>query len=98
MEPGGRLRAEAFSTYVASGPFILGTPDEYACRKAAAFPEEGGAAILAIEVPDDIISLAVTEYFPLTQGLVQFGEGAGLEELRTAWPDLETEVHLIECP
>jgi hypothetical protein len=35
VEPGG-VRAESFSTYLEQGPFILGAPDEYACRKAAA--------------------------------------------------------------
>ena len=93
VEPGGGPRAEGFSTYLESGPFPLGTPEEYARRKAAVFPNEGGPAILAVDVPDDIIALAVDEvYFPLSQGFVQFDEGAGLEELRAAWSTLEKQV------
>ena len=92
------LGPEGFSTYLAHGPFLFGTPQEYACGKAAAFPNEGGAAILAMDVPDDIIALAVDVYFPLSQGLVQFDAGAGLTELRAAWSTLWTEVRPVECP
>jgi hypothetical protein len=98
IQPGGGTRAENFSTYFERGPFPFGPPEEYACRKAAAFPNEGGAAILAVDVTDDIIALAVDEYFPLSQGLVQFDEGRGLEELRAAWSTLWTEVRPVECP
>jgi hypothetical protein len=72
LEPGGLARAEGFSTCLESGPFPLGMPEQYACSKALAFPDEGGAAILSMDVPDEIVALAVTEYFPLSQGLVQF--------------------------
>jgi hypothetical protein len=61
-----RLGPEGFSTYLEHGPFLFGTLEEYACGKAAAFPDEGGAAILAVDVPDDIIALTVNEYFPLS--------------------------------
>lgn len=88
IEPGGGLRAEGFSTSLEGGPFPLGTPEEYARSKAAAFPNEGGPAILAVDVPEEIIALAVSEFFPLSQGVVQFGDGVGLEELRAAWPTL----------
>src|SRR5262245_13316123 len=91
-EPGGG-RAEAFSTCLESGPFPLGTPEEYARRKAAGFPDEGGPVILAVDVPDEIIALAVDEvYFPLSQGVVQFDEGAGLTELRAAWSTLSKQI------
>src|SRR5438067_11440185 len=76
VEPGGGPRAMGFSTYLESGPFPLGTPGEYARRKAAAFPNEGGPVILAVDVPGDRITLAGDEYFPLSQGVVQFDEGA----------------------
>ena len=89
---------EGFSTYLESGPFLFGTLEEYACGKAAAFPNEGGAAILAVDVSDDIIALTVDEYFPLSQGLVQFDEGAGLEDLRAAWSTLWKEIRPVECP
>jgi hypothetical protein len=99
IEPGGGSRAEGFSTCLQGGPFPLGTPEEYARRKAAAFPDEGGPVILAVDVPDEIIALAVDEvYFPLSQGVVQFDEGAGLEELRAAWPTLPKDIIPVEGP
>jgi hypothetical protein len=98
VEPGGGTRAEGFSTCLESGPFPLGTPEEYAHRKAALFPNEGGPVILAVDVPDDIITLAVDAYFPLSQGVVQFDEGAGLEELRVAWPALPRQIVPVAYP
>jgi hypothetical protein len=92
------LRAEAFSTCLEGGPFPLGAPEEYACHKAALFPQEGGPAILVVDVPDHIIALALDEYFPLSQGVVQFDEGAGLEELRAAWPTLGKEIRSVQRP
>lgn len=97
IEPGGGTRAEGFSTCLEGGPFPLGTPEEYARRKAAAFPSEGGPAILRVDVTDDILASSVDEaYFPLSQGIVQFDEGAGLEELRAAWSSLTKTVLLLE--
>lgn len=98
VEPGNSTRAENFSTYLECGPFPLEPPEKYARDKAALFPDEGGPVILAVDVPDDIIALTVDEYFPLSQGLVQFDEGAGLEELRAAWSTLWKEIRLVECP
>src|SRR5437868_423367 len=91
-------RAE-FTTCLEFGPFPLGTPTEYACRKATVFPHEGGAGIVAVDVPDNIIGLAVDQlYLPLSQGIVQFDEGAGLDELRAMWSTLKKQVYLVECP
>jgi hypothetical protein len=99
VEPGRGARAESFSTVLEGGPFHLGTPEAYACHKAAGFPNEGGAAILAVDVTDDIITLAADPvFFPLSQGIVQFDAGAGLEELRSAWSALAKEIIPVECP
>ena len=99
IEPGGGPRAEGFSTYLEIGPFPFGTPDEYARRKAAGFPNEGGPAILVVDVSDNIVALAVDEvYFPLSQGLVQFDENAGLPELRAAWPALAKQIIPVGSP
>jgi hypothetical protein len=73
----------------------LGTPEEYARRKAALFPNEGGPVTLAVDVPDDILAVAVDPYFPLSQGVVQFDPGAGLEELRAAWSTLWKEIRSV---
>jgi hypothetical protein len=94
VEPGGP-KAEGFSTCLEGGPFPLGTPEEYARRKAALFPNEGGPVTLAIDVPDDIIALAVNPYLPLSQGVVQFDPGAGLEGLRAAWSTLWKEIRSV---
>jgi hypothetical protein len=69
---------------VETGPFLFGTPVGYALGKVAAFPGEGGPVILAVDVPEEIIARALNEWFPLSQGLVQFDTGAGLEELISA--------------
>jgi hypothetical protein len=96
IEPGGGGRAEGFSTCLEGGPFPLGTPQEYALHKAAVFPNEGGPAIFVVDVPDDVLVLAVDEvYFPLSQGVVQFDEGAGLEELRAAWSTLPKHIRAV---
>ena len=98
VEAGHGMKAESFSTCLEQGPLLIGTPEEYACAKAADFPGEGGAAILEGDVPDEIIKLAVNEWFPLSQGLVQFDEGAGLDELIAAWPTLTKQIRPVDCP
>lgn len=96
-ESGGIGGAGSFSTYLEEGPFLFGPPEEYARGKAATFPAEGGPAIIAVDVPMEIINLAARlPYFPLDQGLVQFDQGAGLEELRAAWPQLPKQIRLVE--
>jgi hypothetical protein len=84
-EPGSQAPAGGFSTSVAAGPFYFGTPAEYASGKDQQFANEGGPVILEIDVPDDIVAKAVTPWFPLSQGLVQFDPGCGLEELLSVW-------------
>jgi hypothetical protein len=92
------LGPDGFSTYLESGPFLFGALEEYACGKAAAFPNEGGGAIVAMDVPDDIVRLTVDDYFPLSQGLVQFDAHTGLAALLAVWPRLWREVRLVNCP
>jgi hypothetical protein len=97
VEPGGIIRAEGFSTCLEKGPFPLGSPEVYARHKAAAFANEGGPVILVVNVPDDIIALAVDEvYLPLSQGVVQFDKGAGLEELLAVWQTLAKQIFVLE--
>jgi hypothetical protein len=97
VEPDGSGRAEGFSTYLRQGPFLFGTPEQYARFKAAAFPDEGGPAIIEVDVPDEIIALAANEsYFPLNQGLVQFDAGAGFAELRAGWASFAKRVISVE--
>jgi hypothetical protein len=98
IEPGGGTRAEGFSTCLQSGPFPLGPPEEYARRKAALFENEGGPVILVLEVPDDLIALTDQILFPLSQGVIQFDVGAGLEELCAAWPMLPKQIQEVSGP
>ncbi|CAN5201672.1 hypothetical protein BH10PLA2_BH10PLA2_33420 [soil metagenome] len=84
--------SSGFSMNLESGPFHFGSVEKYARGKAREFTNEGGPVILAVEVPDEIVELAVNEWFPLSQGLVQFDVGAGLEELVVAWPSLAKEI------
>jgi hypothetical protein len=95
QEPGGRASDDGFSMNLEAGPFLFGAVEEYARGKAREFPDEGGPVILAVDVPDDIVRKAASDWFPLAQGLVQFDIGAGLEELLSAWPTLATEIRSV---
>jgi hypothetical protein len=48
--------------------------------------------MVEVEVPDEIVACAVSAWFPLSQGVVQFDVGAGLIELREAWPLLSKRI------
>lgn len=97
-EPGGAAGDDGFSMCVVAGPFPFGSPADYARGKDHEFPGEGGPAILEVDVADGIVALAVSEGFPLSQGLVQFDAGAGLEELLAAWPGLSKLVRPLGTP
>jgi hypothetical protein len=95
QEPGGQAWEDGFSMNVESGPFLFGSPADFARGKARQFPDEGGPAILAVDVPDDIVQRAVNDWFPLSQGLIQFDPAAGLEELVAAWAGLAKEIRSV---
>lgn len=95
QEPGGQAWDDGFSMNMEAGPFLFGRPEDYARGKARQFPEEGGPVILMVDVPDEIIQKAANDWFPLSQGLVQFDSGAGLEELIAAWPILSKEIRSV---
>ena len=94
IEPGGTSRAESFCTCVNGAAFTtLGHPSDYARSKSAGFQDEGGPVMIIVDVPGDVVAKAVDEvYLPLSQGVVQFDEGAGLEELRLIWPTLRKKI------
>lgn len=97
-EPGGRHLppAEAFSTCFTDGrPCRQGTAETYARGKAANFPNEGGPAILEVEVPAWIVDILLND--PLQAAFANSGEarfepGFGLEELLAEWPNLTKRV------
>ena len=97
IEPGGRECAEGFWACLAFGPFdCSGRPEQYAVGKDRAAVEEGrdegGPAILIFDVPDDVVELAVDDWFPLSQGFVQFDRGIPLTALRGRWKNLKRRV------
>lgn len=95
VEPGGSGKADGFSTCLANGPFVLGHPVDYARGKHMQFPGELGPAVLAVDVPDEIIAAAADPFFPLSQGVVQFDRGRGLEQLVQAWHHLPREIRSV---
>lgn len=97
-EPGGRETVDGFSTCLESGPFPFGMPEDYARGKAREYPAEGGPVILVLDVPVEIVQWSTTEWFPLSQGLVQFDLGAGLEELVDRWSDIAKTAVIRSVP
>lgn len=81
----------------------MGSPQDYARKKSANFPNEGGPVVLAVELPE---SLAVTMIGDLGEVIagkafdagteIRFEPGGGLEQLRAAWPQLSKTITAIE--
>lgn len=98
-EIGGKTVNFGVSFYLLTGPFLFGNPDDYAIGKSKAFPGEGGPFRILVNVPVELIALTNPDgMFPLSQGLVQFDNGAGLEEFLTAWPSLSKKLIEIAYP
>ncbi len=81
VEPGGRGIAENFSFTAEGKPSAVGDSLSYARGKAAAFPNELGPAVVAVEVPDDVVRMAAVEHLSLYAGLIEYNEGADVGEL-----------------
>jgi hypothetical protein len=97
IEPGGKTPADNFSACLPFGPFeCTDTPEQYAWGKSTAAVQEnrdeGGPAILLVDVPEEIIALAVDEWLPLSQGFVQFDRGPSLAALVAAWPRMDKRI------
>jgi hypothetical protein len=95
-EPGGQSWEDGFSLCLEAGPFPFGSPEQYARGKANEFPDEGGPVILMVDVPEDVIALTINDWFPLSQGLIQFDRSSGLEELLSAWQNLEKRIVVLD--
>ena len=76
----------------------LGRPEDYASLKANLFPEEGGPVILVMDVPEHIVEKTFIDRKPVDRGVVQFDEGAGLEELLAASPMLTKTAEIRSVP
>ncbi len=85
-EPGGLVRAEGFSTARVQGSYPQGSPERAAAGKARLFPNEGGPAIVEVEVPESIVRMAELA------GEVRFEPGFGLEELLQVWASLPKRI------
>jgi hypothetical protein len=101
-EPNGTT-ADGFSTAPAAGPFDFGSPEDYARGKAANFPNEGGPAIVALDLPDELADRIVGDFGKLVRGRafhagteVRFDPGGGLEELLAVWPQLTKTISLLD--
>jgi hypothetical protein len=98
VEPGSggrRWDPPGFSTCRTDRPFGVGTPERYARRKAANFPNEGGPAILEIEVPADIIAVLEADQDArdsMDSGDTLFDPRVGMTELLAAWPTLSKRI------
>lgn len=103
-EPGESpdVRDRGFSATVAGAPDLgLGTAEGYAREKALNFPDQGGPAILEVDVPVWIVDLVRTH--PDLSLAAETGEirfvprerrlpGVGLDELRAVWLTLQKRV------
>ena len=70
----------------------LGEPEEYAHGKARLFADEGGPAVLEVDVPQRIINCSDVEYAPPSQGIVVFDWQHGLCELLDVWSGLNKRI------
>jgi hypothetical protein len=87
LEPGSFEKAGGFSTAPSHGPYPFGDPKEIALSKAALFAEEGGPAILEVDVPQEIVALAIYEVAE-----IRFEPRFGLEELCAVWSALRKRI------
>jgi hypothetical protein len=71
VEPGGVGIAGNFSFTAENAPSAVG--DSLACArgKAAAFPNERGPAVVAVDVPEAVVRMAAIEHLTLFGGLIE---------------------------
>lgn len=101
IDPGGdwASRAGGFSAVVdGEEDEAIGTPEQYARRKAALFPAEGLPVILEIGVPEWVMGVIRGDPFMAeiaVGGEVRFEPGYGLEELMQVWPTLTKRISTV---
>jgi len=100
-EPGGAPLppAEGFSTCLAGEQKCqTGLPRDYAFKKHKLFPNEGGPAIIEIQVPSWIVDLLLADSLSADSargGEYRFEPESGLNELLAEWPSLTKRVILL---
>jgi hypothetical protein len=98
VEPGGDhfSRAGGFSGVITGTTDLgLGSAEGYARMKAANFPNEGGPAILEVDVPAWIVDLLANDPYAamvVNSGELRFEPDLGLRELQQAWPTLAKRI------
>ena len=90
LEPGAVRTREKFGFSMAriKETYDLGGPEAYARSKAQNFPQEGGPALMEVEVPNSIVMLGIRS----AHEEVRFETGRGLHELMQAWPRLTKRI------
>jgi hypothetical protein len=81
VEPGAAGIAENFSFTAEGTPSAVGDSLTYARGKAIACPNELGPAVVAVDVPEEVVRMAAVEHLSLFVGLIEYDEGADLGEL-----------------
>src|SRR5690348_13789026 len=81
IDPGGVGTAENFSFTAEGTPSAVGDSLTYARGKAVAFPNELGPAVIAVDVPEEIVRMAAVEHLSLFGDLIEYDERAELGEL-----------------
>jgi hypothetical protein len=80
VEPDGVGIAENVSFNVEGTLPAVGDSFAYARGKAIAFTDERGPAVVAVDVPEDVVRMAALEYLSLFGGLIAYDEGMDLSE------------------
>jgi len=62
-------------------PSAIGDSVSYARGKAVAFPNERGPAVVAVDVPEEVVRMAAVEHLSLFGDLIEYDEGADVSEL-----------------
>ena len=89
VEPGAPRGQTAGGFYAAEpGANTVGSVDTYAALKSAAFPSEGGPAVVVVDVPEFVAQQA----FYGGPGDYGFLPGEGLEALLSVWDELPRSI------
>ena len=81
IEPGEALIAENFSFTVEGWPSAVGDSVAYALGKAIAFPDEQGPALVAVDVFETILRMAMVEHLSLYGDLFEYNKDADVSIL-----------------
>lgn len=81
VEPGDTRVAENVSFTAEGTHSALGASATYALGKAAEFTAERGPAVVAVDVPDEVVRAAALEHLALFDGIITCDPTADLGEL-----------------